>query len=200
MKKEDIDMEKEDKKFEEKETITEAILTFIRDKNDRNWISRLSEGKSAGKIVLLHRSDQTTPQPNIQYLCKIQEKEKETDGKKIGYALAWIVGLAGYPRAIIKVDRSCVVIENPNEKKKPKNYTDIYEALNAYLELEYLFTVYRTENREESHIDESELKKVNIEIKVKATDELAIKSNIIRKRNRTQDLKDIIDEIKNNIK
>lgn len=190
----------ENKNIEKKELITEAVLTFIRDRNDRNWISRLSEGESAGKIVLLHRSDQTIPQPNIQYLCKIQEKEKEIDGKKIGYALSWIVGLAGYPRVVIKSDKSCVVIGHPNEKKKPKNYSDIFEALMAYPKLEYFFTIYRTENREEQNTDEGLLKEVNIDIKVKTTDELSVKSKIVRKRKRDRNLKDIIDEIKKNIK
>ena len=192
-------MKIEDKKTEIKEPITEAVLTFIRDRNDRNWISRLSEGESAGKIVLLHRSDQTIPQPNIQYLCKIQEKEKEEDGKKKGYALSWIVGLAGYPRVIIKSDKSCVVIEHPNEKKKAKNYSDIYEALKSYPKLEYLFTVYRVENRKEEIVDESLLRNIDVEIKIKAEGEPSIKANVKRKRMRKNDLKMIIDEIKKNI-
>ena len=193
-------MKIEDKKTEIKEPITEAVLTFIRDRNDRNWISRLSEGESAGKIVLLHRSDQTIPQPNIQYLCKIQEKEKEEDGKKKGYALSWIVGLAGYPRVIIKSDKSCVVIEHPNEKKKAKNYSDIYEALKSYPKLEYLFVVYRIENRKEEIVDESLLRNIDVEIKIKAEGEPSIKANVKRKRMRKNDLKMIIDEIKTGIK
>lgn len=202
MKKENIDKKIDNKNIETIESTTEATLMFIRDRDDRNWISRLSPGKgdSAGKIVLLHRSDQTIPQPNIAYRCKIQEKQKETNGKILGYALAWIIGLAGYPRVVIKSDKTCVMIEDPSVKKKPKHYLDIYEALRDYPDLEYLFTVYRIENRTEEKVDERELKKVNIEIKVKATDELTIKSNITRKRMRTQNLKDIIDEIKNNIK
>ena len=200
MKKENKTMKIEDKNTEVKEPITEAVLTFIRDRNNRNWISRLSEGESAGKIVLLHRSDQTIPQPNIQYLCKIQEREKESDGKKIGYALSWIVGLAGYPRVIIKADRTCVVIEHPNEKKKAKNYSDIYEALKDYPKLEYLFVVYRVENRKEEIVDESQLRNIDIEIKIKSGDELSMKANIKRKKLRTQNLKAIIDEIKTGIK
>lgn len=189
----------ENKNIEKKEPITEAVLTFIRDRNDRNWISRLSEGESAGKIVLLHRSDQTIPQPNIQYLCQIQEKEKEIDGKKIGYALSWIVGLAGYPRVVIKSDKSCVVIEHPNEKKKPKNYSDIFEALMAYPKLEYFFTIYRTENRKEEINDPSLLRDVSIEIKIKSGDESSMKANIKRERLRSSDLKMIIDDIKKDI-
>ena len=190
---------KENEKIDE-ERITETTLMFVRDRDDRNWISRLSPGKgdSAGKIVLLHRSDQTVPQPNIAYRCKIQEKQKETNGKKVGYALAWIIGLAGYPRVVIKSDRSCVVIEDPSAKKKPKHYLDIYEALKDYSDLEYLFTVYRTENRKEEIIDSSLLRDVNIEIKVKSEDS-SIKANIKRKRLRKLDLKMIIDEIKKSI-
>ena len=190
----------EDKNIEETEIITEASLMFIRDKDNRNWISRLSSGKSFGKIVLLHRSDQTIPQPNIQYRCKIQEKEKELDGKKIGYALAWIIGLDGYPRVIIKADKSCVVIEHPNEKKKIKNYADIYEALIAYPDLEYLFTIYRSENRKEEVKDASLLRDIDIDIKVKAGDESSMKSHIKRTRLRNLDLKMILDGIKKDIR
>ena len=190
---------KENEKIDE-EKITETTLMFVRDRNDRNWISRLSPGKgdSAGKIVLLHRSDQTIPKPNIAYRCKIQEKQKETNGKIQGYALAWIIGLAGYPRVVIKSDRTCVVVEDPSAKKKPKHYLDIYEALKDYSDLEYLFTVYRIENRKEEIIDSSLLRDVNIEIKVKSEDS-SIKANIRRKRLRKLDLKMIIDEIKKSI-
>lgn len=200
MKKENINMKIEDGKTKKEEPTTEATLMFIRDRDDRNWISRLSPGKgdSAGKIVLLHRSDQTIPQPNIAYRCKIQEKQKETNGKILGYALAWIIGLAGYPRVVIKSDRTCVVIEDPSAGKKPKHYLDIYAALKDYSDLEYLFTVYRTENRREEIIDSSLLRDVNIEIKVKSEDS-SIKANIKRKRLRKLDLKMIIDEIKKSI-
>lgn len=200
MKKENTDMKIDDGNTKKEEPTTEATLMFIRDRNDRNWISRLSpkEGDSAGKIVLLHRSDQTIPKPNIAYRCKIQEKQKETNGKILGYALAWIIGLAGYPRVIIKSDKTCVVIEDPTIKKKPKHYIDIYEALRDYSDLEYLFTVYRIENRTEEIIDASLLRDVNIEIKVKS-DESSIKANIKRKRLRKLDLKMIIDEIKKSI-
>ena len=202
MKKENKTMEIENKSVNETEPITEATLMFIRDRNDRNWISRLSSGsgESTGKIVLLHRSDQTIPQPNILYNCKIQEKEKEEDGKKRGYALAWIIGLAGYPRVIIKADKSCVVIEHPDAKKKPRNYSDIYEALRAYPDLEYLFTVYRKENKKEEIVDETLLRNVSIELKVKAEGEPTIKANITRKRLRNNDIKQVIDEIKKDIK
>ena len=157
MKKANSNMKIDDKNIETIESTTETTLMFIRDRNDRNWISRLSPGKgnSAGKIVLLHRSDQTIPIPNIAYRCKIQEKQKETNGKIQGYALAWIIGLAGYPRVVIKSDRTCVVIEDPSAKKKPKHYLDIYEALKDYSDLEYLFTVFRKENRREEIIDPS---------------------------------------------
>lgn len=189
-------MKKENKNIEDVETITEASLMFIRDKNDRNWVSRLPDGR----IVLLHRADKTIPQPNIEYNCKIQEKKKEIDGKTLGYCLGWIVGLAGYPRAIIKADKSCVVIEHPNEKKKPKNYADIYEALNAYPELEYLFTIYRKENRKEDVKDASLLRDIDIDIKVKAGDESSMKSHIKRTRLRNLDLKMILDGIKKDIR
>jgi len=190
-------MKKEDKNIKEKESkdkieiepVTEAILIFHRDQNDKNWISRLNNGK----IVILHRSDTTIPQQGIQYHCKIDEKE--------GYAIAWIEGLSGYPRAIIKSDGTCVVVENPNiSGKKTKTYSDIYEALQNYEDLEFFFTIYRKENKEKIEIDKSLLKDINIEIKLKAEGEPTIKANIKRKRMRNLNTKEIIDKIKSDIK
>ena len=47
------------------------ILVFHRDKDDKNWISRLANGK----VAILHRADPTIPQPNVPYLCKLTKKK-----------------------------------------------------------------------------------------------------------------------------
>ena len=112
------------------------VLVFHRDKDDKNWISRLFNGK----VAILHRADPTIPQPNVPYLCKVDEKEK--------YAIAWILGLHAYPRAIITPPpRRFVYLESPGDK--PAIHTDLFSIFDSH-DLEYLYIRYPKENCKEA--------------------------------------------------
>jgi len=162
------------------------VLVFHRDKDDKNWISRLANGK----IAILHRADPTTPQPNVPYLCKVDEKEK--------YAIAWIQSLHAYPRVIITPPpRRFVYIGAPGEK--PAIHTDILSIFDTH-GLEYLYVKYPQENREEVRVPSTEnCRDVNIDIRIKIGSESTIKYSCTIKRPRNMDAKTILDEIKSKI-
>lgn len=171
----------EDPDNEKKET-----LMFVRDPNNKNWISRLANGK----IVMLHRSCQTEPWPGVEYLCTVQEKET--------HALSWILGTYHYPRIVVKADDSCVLIEKAEDKAK--SVSDIYSALRS-LESEFAFVLYRKENRidpnkESAKKSDKETRILDVELKITDTNTKNIlKSNFKIMAYRILDLKEISDKI-----
>ena len=171
--------------MEDKDNI--QVLVFHRDKEDKNWISRLKNGK----IAILHRADTTTPQPNVPYLCKVDEKEK--------YAIAWIQSLYAYPRVIVTPPpRRYIYLESPGNK--PTIYTDILSIFDAH-DLEYLYVKYPKENRKEIDTPSTEsYRDIEIDVRIKIGSESTLKSSFIIKRPRNVDAKTIFDEIKNKIK
>lgn len=181
MKTEVNDSSQDESDNEKKET-----LMFIRDPNNKNWISRLANGK----IVMLHRSCQTVPWAGVEYLCTVQEKET--------HALCWILGTHHYPRIVIKSDETCILIEKAEEK--PQSIPDIYDALRA-IESEYAFVLYRKENRVDpiiKGIKKSDKEKRIIEVELKITDvntKNVLKSEFTTSVHRILDLKEIADKI-----
>ena len=162
------------------------VLVFHRDKDDKNWISRLFNGK----VAILHRADPTIPQPNVPYLCKVDEKEK--------YAIAWILGLHAYPRAIITPPpRRFVYLESPGDK--PAIHTDLFSIFDSH-DLEYLYIRYPKENRKEADTPSTEsYREVSIDLRIKIGSESTIKYSFTIKRPRNMDAKTILDEIKSKI-
>jgi len=161
------------------------ILIFHRDKEDKNWISRLANGK----IAILHRADPTIPQPNVPYLCKVDEKEK--------YAIAWIQSLYAYPRAIITPQKQFVFLNNPGDK--PSIYLDILSIFDAN-DIEYLYVKYPEENKKIIETPSTEnYRDVNIDLRIKIGSESTLKYSFTIKRPRNMDAKTILDEIKSKI-
>lgn len=165
---------------------TKEILIFHRDKNDRNWISRLPNGK----ICILHRKDPITPQENIEYKCQVDEKEN--------YAIARINGLHAFPRAVIKKDKSCVIVEKPNDDVEHSTYSDIYQALKNFPN-EFIFTICREENKTFVDKGKEDTKIVSIEIKLRIGGEDSLRARIKRKRPQSLGIKDIMNDIKKRI-
>ena len=161
------------------------VLIFHRDKEDKNWISRLANGK----IAILHRADPTIPQPNVPYLCKVDEKEK--------YAIAWIQSLYAYPRAIITPQKQFVFLNNPGDK--PSIYLDILSIFDAN-DIEYLYVKYPEENKKIIETPSTEnYRDVNIDLRIKIGSESTLKYSFTIKRPRNMDAKTILDEIKSKI-
>jgi len=161
------------------------VLIFHRDKEDKNWISRLANGK----IAILHRADPTIPQPNVPYLCKVDEKEK--------YAIAWIQSLYAYPRAIITPQKQFVFLNNPGDK--PSIYLDILSIFDAN-DIEYLYVKYPEENKKITETPSTEnYRDVNIDLRIKIGSESTLKYSFTIKRPRNMDAKTILDEIKSKI-
>jgi len=161
------------------------VLIFHRDKEDKNWISRLANGK----IAILHRADPTIPQPNVPYLCKVDEKEK--------YAIAWIQSLYAYPRAIITPQKQFVFLNNPGDK--PSIYLDILSIFDAN-DIEYLYVKYPEENKKITETPSTKnYRDVNIDLRIKIGSESTLKYSFTIKRPRNMDAKTILDEIKSKI-
>jgi len=161
------------------------VLIFHRDKEDKNWISRLANGK----IAILHRADPTIPQLNVPYLCKVDEKEK--------YAIAWIQSLYAYPRAIITPQKQFVFLNNPGDK--PSVYLDILSIFDAN-DIEYLYVKYPEENKKIIETPSTEnYRDVNIDLRIKIGSESTLKYSFTIKRPRNMDAKTILDEIKSKI-
>jgi len=112
--------------------ITRADLDFVRDPEDKNWISKISNGKT----VILHRSCEESPQLGVVYHCTITEKPS--------YALAFITGFASYPRFICRGDGKCVYTKAPNTK--PVVYNNILDAFEANTDLDAVCAIYRRDN------------------------------------------------------
>lgn len=154
-KKEIIEIEDNDIESDVVQTpITRADLDFVRDPEDKNWISKISNGKT----VILHRSCEETPQLGVLYHCTITEKES--------YALAFITGFASYPRFICRADGKCIYTEAPNVK--PIVYSNILDAFEANTKLDAVCAIYRRDNE----IPTSEARKT-ITIDVKISDKTA---------------------------
>lgn len=181
MKNEENDSFQNESKNEKKET-----LMFVRDPNNKNWISRLANGK----IVMLHRSCQIEPWPGVEYLCTVQEKET--------HALSWILGTYHYPRIVVKADESCILIEKAEDKAQ--SISDIYTALRS-LESEFVFVLYRKENRHDSLSEftkkpDKETRIIEVELKITDTNTKNIlKSKFKIPAYRILDLKEITDKI-----
>ena len=166
------------------ELITRSILDFRYDEIKERWITKIGNGK----VAILHRNSTWIPQSGIRYNCSIDEKS--------GYALAWITGFADYPRIIIKADRSCVVIFDPIRETESEEYSNIYLALesNKLKDLEFIFTMYRKENKEKAQ--DIPTREVKVEMKVKEGDKTIQKTSKIEVGESTT-AKDILSTLNN---
>lgn len=135
--------------------ITRAVLDFKRDEEDRNWVSKLENGK----WVILHRKSIWIPIPGVRYNVTIEEKDS--------HAIGWITGFCEYPRIIIRGDRTCVMTKDPTKGPEPIIYHNIYEALEKNPDLEIIFTIYSKENKE---VEKRKEQSKRIDMKIKITD------------------------------
>lgn len=151
------------------EPMTRAILDFWRDEEDRNWVSKIPNGK----FVILHRNSPWIPQPGIRYHCTLAEKER--------FVMAWITGFSEYPRLVIRADHSCVLVKEPSkeETKEQKIYSNIYEALETNLELTNVFVIYSKENKEAIK-PSLRSKKIEMDITIKELGGLTFTENAIK--------------------
>lgn len=140
-------------------------LDFIRDPEDKNWISKIPNGKTA----ILHRRCESKPQPGIKYNCTILEKES--------YALAYITGYSQYPRGIIRPDGQIVFLRAPNTQLKI--YPSVYDVFKYEEDLEFLLMVLKEENRTQVFSPQSiETKNVDIIIKLTESGGLTAKKTL----------------------
>lgn len=137
-------MEEEVTKNEEEggETVKrEEILVFHKD-DKGNFIARLTDGDSIGKIVLHHRKDTVDIIEGLEYRCLVEEKPH--------WCFAWVLGINYYPRIVLKSDRTCIGMEN---NKTRKLYSDVYKAiadLKAKTKKNYFLLITNEETKEES--------------------------------------------------
>jgi len=116
-----VEKERKEKKKEDEGEIVKRKETLVFHKDSiGNYVSRLSGGKSEGKIVLQHRKDNTSIIEGLEYITLLEEKER--------WCFCWILGLAYYPRIIEKEGGSFIGMEN---NKSRKLYPDVQTALNA---------------------------------------------------------------------
>lgn len=177
------DSNKKEASSTDKPAAIHTQLIFELDKDGRNYISKLS----CGKTTILHRNDKTIPERGVAYNCVIQEKDD--------YALAWIIGIANYPRVIPRLDGRFIYVESPHDKGVTfATLRELFETIDR----EVVSMIYRKEARLTS-TSQIETKPYEISIEVKG-DGKTIKKDLQTRMRIDETPADIIAKVESCIK